>query len=110
MTKAIPDGTTALGGDGILRVGGTTGDDVIAIGATTVSGQPYVQVKLAGKVIGKFPAALVKEIHAWGREGNDKIQVSGLAIDAVLSGGSGNDSLNGGNGVNRLLAASGTTP
>jgi Ca2+-binding RTX toxin-like protein len=44
----------------------------------------------------------ISEVWTWGREGNDKIDLSAVNLRSVLSGGAGDDTLTGG-GENDLL-------
>ena len=71
--------------DGILRVGGGSGVDVI-----TVSGGNLIVNGVA------YPLAGVSEVRIWARAGNDSIDLSGLGIDSFVHGGDGNDEIVGG--------------
>ncbi len=81
---------------GVLRIGGGAGSDVI-----TVSGANIVvngaQHSLAG----------VSEVRIWGRGGNDRIDLSGLAIKALVDGGEGDDALTGGSADDIIFGGAG---
>jgi Ca2+-binding RTX toxin-like protein len=72
--------------DGILRVGGGSGADVIVVsgGNLIVNGVSHA---LAG----------VTELRIWARNGNDIIYLSGLTVKSFVHGGNGNDIVTGGN-------------
>lgn len=54
-----------------------------------------------------IPLNLVSQVRAWGRAGNDRIEVLDLAIISMLHGGSGNDELTGGAGNDLIFGGSG---
>lgn len=107
VTKAVADGAAALGSDGVLRVGGTSGADTINVLATKVQGQRFLQVQVNGRTLGQYAASSVSAVRVWGRAGADRISASGVSVEAMLSGGLGNDSLTGGSGANLLFGGSG---
>ena len=125
-----------LGGDGVLSVKGTTGNDQITI-ALDPSNTAEVRVTL-GSQSSDFSAAKVKTVKVDGDRGNDSIKldeskghvkagmyflggagsdtlVSGTSNDALLGGGEndvlyttgGNNLLNGGDGSDKLFSGNG---
>src|SRR4029079_19780695 len=95
-TRSVAEGTATIDNDGVLRIGGTSKDDVISIGKVRVSQLYYVQVTLGGTPIGRFLLDSVRAVKVWGRSGNDNISTLGLPINAMLDGGAGDDSLTAG--------------
>jgi Ca2+-binding RTX toxin-like protein len=87
-------GVSTVGG--ILRVGGGAGADVISVsgGNLVVNGTPH-------------PLAGVTEVRIWGREGDDRIDLSGVAIPALIHGGQGNDTLTGGSANDLIFGGDG---
>jgi VCBS repeat-containing protein len=84
---------TAYPGKTALVINGTGGDDVIAVNAATGG----VQVLFSGSSRGVFNPN--GRVIVYGYAGNDAIQVAGSVPNVSwLYGGSGNDSLNLGNG------------
>jgi uncharacterized delta-60 repeat protein len=49
----------------------------------------------------------ISEVWAWGRDGDDTIDASGLSMNVVLVGGTGNDTLIGGRGHDLLFGGAG---
>jgi VCBS repeat-containing protein len=108
VVKAVPDGRAALDSSGILRVGGTEHDDVIEVGLVRSHGHKSVQVTLNGRVIARgIDPSAVREVRVWGRNGNDVIELDDMAVDALLVGGAGNDTIIGGDGSNVIFGGSG---
>jgi Ca2+-binding RTX toxin-like protein len=106
-TLTVTISTTALI-DGVLYVGGTSGDDKIKIypkGKPTAA-DATVRVKVNGVQQGIF--AGVNEIVVYGLEGNDKIHLAGsIKVPATLYGDAGNDRLKGGKGDDVLVGGDG---
>ncbi|HZL34887.1 MAG TPA: hypothetical protein VFC78_06225 [Tepidisphaeraceae bacterium] len=103
-SSAPPAAASAqLGADGILRVNGTAGNDVIRV--TRSVGNVIVNINNAG--YGAFSAASIKQIDVYGLDGNDWINVDAGNIPAMLDGGAGNDTLWGGGGPNTLMGGAG---
>ena len=97
IAKAIADGAVTVDPDGVVRIGGTSVDDVISI-SQSADGST-LEVIVNGVVASVSPPlADVTEIRAWGREGDDRLEVIDLAINALLHGGAGADELIGGAG------------
>jgi VCBS repeat-containing protein len=107
VQKAVADGTAVLGADGVLRVGGTAGADVITVALVRSRGDKFVQVTLGSTIIGTFDRSAVQEVRVWGRDGNDQISINSLTVDALLQGGAGDDVLTGGDGSNVEFGGSG---
>jgi Ca2+-binding RTX toxin-like protein len=115
VAKAVADNTVTIDANGILRVGGTSGNDNILITRTLLTGK--VLVWLNGSLVSdNIAVSSVSRVHAWGREGNDDIVVLGLGADTFIHGGAGNDRIVGdfrsnvifgGSGVDQLLGGLG---
>jgi hypothetical protein len=93
--------------NGVLTVGGTSGDDTVFIALAPFGpGLASASVTLNGAGLGTF--AGVSRVVAFGGAGNDTIRVSARAlIPAELYGGDGNDTLQGGPGANILVGGAG---
>ena len=105
ITQAVGDGQVTIE-DGVVRIGGTSGDDVILVSPTT-DGQ-NVQVTINGTVVRDDIALVdVNEIRAWGRAGNDYIELIDLALTSMLHGGEGNDELIGAAGDDLIFGGLG---
>ena len=107
VAKAVADGTAVLGADGVLRVGGTSGADNLAIALVKSRGTSSVQVTSGSVTLGTFAASAVKEVRAWGRDADDQIRISGLSVNALLVGGAGDDTRTGGGGSNVVFGGAG---
>jgi Ca2+-binding RTX toxin-like protein len=104
INKAVADGKVTVDSIGIVRVGGTSGNDNIV---ATRSGSKLL-VKINGKTVSSNTAlSNVKEIRAWGRGGNDKISVLLVDVPTLLHGGTGNDEIIGALGSNLIFGGSG---
>jgi hypothetical protein len=86
--------------NGLLAVGGTTGNDAILVKA----GGGGTQVVLGGVTFG--PYAGVTSLALYGQAGDDNLEVK-LKLPALLDGGAGNDTLTSGAGDNILLGGAG---
>ena len=105
VTKAVADGTAVRGSDGILRIGGTSGIDVITISRTSTG---MFRVLNGLRVISdNIPVASVSEIRVWGREGVDGIALIDVATKSMLSGGAGTDVIVGGSGDDLIIGGAG---
>jgi Ca2+-binding RTX toxin-like protein len=83
---------------------GTVGNDTIVLSPVGNSGT--VSVKLNGKLVGTYTPT--GRLRVYGLAGDDDLQISGaITAPLWLSGGDGNDRLNGGNGPNVLLGGAG---
>ncbi len=105
IDRAAP-GTATLGEDGILRIGGSDGNDNISV---TANGA-YLKVGMNGQTLSDGAILLgdVSEVRVWSRAGDDQIDLSGLSIDAFIHGGDGNDLLVSGAGDDLILGGNGT--
>jgi autotransporter-associated beta strand protein len=108
VVKAVADGTVTKQG-GVVRIGGTAGNDNIVV---TQSGGNLVVTYYAANgvtVLSRQAVALagVTEVRAWGRDGNDVIDLSGLSLRAFIHGGAGDDVLTGGAGDDLILGEAG---
>jgi Ca2+-binding RTX toxin-like protein len=92
FTAAVADGTAVISGN-ILRVGGTSGGDVITVDFDAGGGN--LQVVINGTPT-TLPNAGVTEVRAWGRGGSDDIRLVDWNQNSILKGGAGNDLLLGG--------------
>lgn len=97
--------------DGILRVNGTTGDDVVGLSVT----KGKVNISRNGEAL-KFSAGAVSSIQVFLGDGKDNLiagsGLSGFYVDAgpgndVVRGGDGNDTLTGGAGKDQLYGGLG---
>lgn len=105
ITKAVADGQVVLSG-GILRIGGTAGNDVITVSRTS-AGKFRVMFGLT-VVSESVLVSGVTEIRAWGRGGNDIITLVDMTTRGTLAGGVGNDALTGSNGDDLLIGGDGS--
>ncbi len=104
ITNAVNDGKVTIDSSGVVRVGGTSGNDNILV---TRFGSKLL-VTINGKVVSNNTAlSKVKEIHIWGRAGNDKINILLLDIPTLLHGGAGNDEIYGGSGSSLIFGDAG---
>jgi type VI protein secretion system component Hcp len=89
--------------DGVLTVGGTTGDDTIRVQADG----PGVSVLFNGATFGPYTG--VSALALYGQHGNDLLEVDdSLTLPAYLDGGLGNDTLRGGAGNDTLQGGPGS--
>ena len=104
ISKAVDDGKVTVDSAGIVRIGGSSGnDDIVA----TRSGSK-LQVKINGKIVSSNTSlSSVREIRAWGRGGNDKSACCWSTCRRSLHGGTGNDEIIGGLGSNLVFGGSG---
>jgi Ca2+-binding RTX toxin-like protein len=93
--KAVGDGQVTLDAAGVLRIGGTTGDDRIHIHATRARGEEQLVVRLNDQRF-SFRLSSVQVIRAWGRAGDDQIAMPNVALSGQFFGGAGDDTLHGG--------------
>jgi Ca2+-binding RTX toxin-like protein len=106
-TLTVTISTTALI-DGVLYVGGTSGNDRIKFypKGKPASTDATVRVKVNGVNQGAFTG--VQAIVAYGLEGNDRIQLAGsIRVPATLYGDAGNDRLKGAKGDDVLVGGDG---
>jgi Ca2+-binding RTX toxin-like protein len=106
VTPAVAEGAVTIDDQGIVRIGGTSAADVIRVTRTSDGSQ--LQVSIGGGVVSNtIPLADVSEIRVWGREGNDRLQLIDLAINALIHGGAGNDEITGGAGHDLIFGGGG---
>jgi PKD repeat protein len=120
VVDAAAPGTVTLDGNGVVRIGGTSLNDLIII--TRTCNHRYLEVVMVsyslqcawppidihGVVISSnIPLSSVREIRAWGGAGNDCIQVLDLGVKTMLHGGTGNDILIGGAGDDVIFGGAG---
>ena len=102
--EAVGAGEVTIDSGGVVRIGGTAGNDQFVIQASGDN----LRVKHNGQVISQsIPLAAATEIRVWGRDGDDIINVKGLSIETVLWGGRGDDRLYGGHGNDLLFGGLG---
>jgi uncharacterized delta-60 repeat protein len=94
VTKAVEDAQVTLDADGVVRIGGTAGNDVILVWSSWCDDSLHVCIN--GTVESIIPTENVSEIRAWGREGDDAILLLNVPSMAFLHGGGGDDLLRGG--------------
>jgi len=93
VTPAAASGEVTIDAGGIVRIGGTSGNDTLIL--TSHAG--FLNVSLNGVLISSaIPLSSICEVRAWVRDGNDVIDASDLAVSTVLFGGIGDDTLIGG--------------
>jgi VCBS repeat-containing protein len=106
ITQAAADGQVTVDG-GVVRVGGTSGNDDILITRTLFGSK--LQVRIGGQLVsGATPLADVHDIRVWSRGGNDKITVFLVDIPTLLHGGVGDDLITGGLGSNLMFGGDGS--
>jgi Ca2+-binding RTX toxin-like protein len=99
VTGRVIGVTASVGKSGTLVVNGTAGDDVIDISGSGST------VRVASST-GKQSFNNVKRIVVNAADGDDRVSISS-AIDSVINGGGGNDTLTGGNGDDTLSGDAG---
>ncbi len=105
IVPCVGEGQVTLA-DGILHIGGTSQNDVILIAPTADA--LCLQVTINGVIVSNTTRLSdISRVRAWGRAGNDRIEVIDLALMAMLHGGEGDDELTGGAGDDRLLGGRG---
>lgn len=89
-----------------LVVHGTPRDDAILF--QSLNKGAVVAVQVNGRSYGQFATNTLSRLVAYGYDGNDRITVHGaLTIGAFLSGGAGDDTLQGGSGNDVLVGGAG---
>jgi PKD repeat protein len=106
ITPTVGEGQVTFA-DGIMRIGGTSLSDVILV--THTADNLYLQVAVNGIVVSNTTRLSdISKVRAWGRAGNDRIEVIDLALMAMLHGGEGDDELTGGAGDDLILGGLGS--
>ena len=105
IVQAIDDGQVTVGSDNVVRIGGTTDNDIILVWSDC--GDEYLHVCINGSSEATILMAGVTEIRAWGREGNDVIILADVDIMSLLHGGAGNDLITGGAGSDLVFGGAG---
>ena len=106
ITRAVAEGEVRVDADGVVRIGGTSGDDEIVV--THTSDGLNLEVTINGAVVTDgILLAGVTEVRSWGRAGNDRIELVDLALLSLLHGGEGDDELIGGAGEDLMLGGAG---
>ncbi|MBC7853590.1 MAG: cadherin-like domain-containing protein, partial [Pirellulaceae bacterium] len=101
IVKAVADGNITVDSGGVVRVGGTEGNDLIVL--TAWHGQLYSNFQDTGITL-----ASITEIRVWTREGNDIfVNLTGLNVDHFIHGGQGNDLLTGGSAQDVIFGGDG---
>ena len=103
--QAVADGAVTVDTAGVVRIGGTSVDDVILV-TQTADGQ-NLQVTINGIVDDTTPMAGLTEVRAWGRAGNDYIELIDLALTSMLHGGDDDDELIGARGSDLIFGSLG---
>ncbi len=93
IQSSIKPASARLGSSGVLRIAGTNGDDAISIARSGKRAQIFVNQQL---ISDRIEWDDIREVRVWGRDGNDSIDMSKLAVPTVILGGRGNDTLRGG--------------
>jgi Ca2+-binding RTX toxin-like protein len=106
IVAAVAEGQVTVDAAGIVRIGGSSGDDDIRV-APQPDGQ-FLEVRINGAVVrDDILISTVNEIRAWGREGHDRIELAGLAIKSLLDGGLGDDEVIGAAGRDLIFGGMG---
>jgi uncharacterized delta-60 repeat protein len=84
--------------NGTLEIGGSAGDDAITV---STHGR-FVRVEFGGRGRRRFGGRRVQRIVVTGGDGNDSIDLHGIAFPANVFGGAGDDTLYGGSGNDTL--------
>jgi len=106
VVKAVADGQVTVDADGVVRIGGTAGDDDIEV--THDSTGQLLRVSINGVMVSESIAlADIAELRGWSREGNDTLRIVDLSINSMLHGGAGDDSLEGAQGDDLLFGGLG---
>lgn len=92
VIEAIEDEQITIDSEGIVRIGGTSGDDVILVWSACDSLYACVN----GSVQTISPLADVTEVRIWGRDGDDVVLFVNVHVMSLLHGGAGDDLLTGG--------------
>jgi Ca2+-binding RTX toxin-like protein len=88
-----------------LLIGGTSGDDVIAVGPGSSASTIVVTVNGVSETV---PTSAFSTVVVTAGDGNDAVTFTGaLAVRRIVYGGSGNDTLVGGDGPAVLVGGSG---
>src|SRR5262249_11402317 len=108
VIRAVEDGAVTAE-NGVVRVGGTSGDDNIVV---TQNCGNLVVTFYAGDhetVLRRQAVSLagVREVRVWGRDGNDRIDLSGIGVPSFVSGGAGDDTMTGGSADDLILGGLG---
>jgi hypothetical protein len=90
--------------DGVLRVNGTAGDDLINVQLST--DKTALRIRRNGLVT-SHPLAGVRRLHVFAGDGNDLIDTSTIAAPTYLDGEAGHDTLRTGRGDDRLNGGTG---
>ncbi len=95
--------------DGVLTLVGTHGADQMVVGQIGPDIWVINQLSYSEETFARFfNESSVERIRAVGRDGDDRIELlSSVLVDAVLSGGAGNDRIIGGAGADRLRGGGG---
>jgi Ca2+-binding RTX toxin-like protein len=99
-TRRFLDST--LGSDGVLRVLGTGGDDVISFERGFSNGQHTILVHINDDDTDTWNRRDVRAIHVDVAFGADSVILGNIDVRAHLKGGRGNDTLSGGLGPDTL--------
>src|SRR2546423_2979402 len=91
---------------GVLKIGGTAGDDVITVGINPANKAQIIVND--GVKTSKFNKTLVKTVSILTGDGADRITVnSGIKAQITIKSGEGNDTVTGGTGREVIFGAGG---
>ncbi|MGC4033736.1 MAG: calcium-binding protein [Tepidisphaeraceae bacterium] len=105
MTMRVVYDAVTLSSSGVLRVAGTTGDDVVRVWQPRGSGQP-IRV-IIGDTTKNYAASAITAIQIFGREGNDLLQATCQDVAAYIQAGDGDDTIVGGDLGDSITGAAG---
>jgi Ca2+-binding RTX toxin-like protein len=104
VIPAVASGDVTVDANGVVRIGGTSGDDTLILNSSS----GFLSVTLNGVLVSNsIPVSSISEVRAWVYEGNDVIDAQGLAVDTVLFGGIGHDTLTGGSAGDFIFGGDG---
>ena len=107
IVEAVGENQVTIDSSGVVRIGGTSGDDDIVVTHTADGLNLRVIVNAQTQADG-IALADVSEVRSWGRAGNDRIEIVDLALMAMIHGGIGDDELIGGAGDDLMFGGAGS--
>ena len=85
VSVATPSGSAS-----VVRINGTSGDDVITLGKS--SGGTVLNVTLNGVAVGgAIPLTSTTQVRVFTRDGNDTVSILSASVPARITAGNGND-------------------
>ena len=100
VVAAVADGAAAIDATGTLRVGGTAGNDAIAIHS---NGGTLSVVLNGATILSGIATSAVTDARVFARGGDDQVDLSSLGTTAFVNAGAGDDAVTGSNGNDLLI-------